>query len=151
MTENTVTNTDKSKPWQFQAGQSGNPAGKPKGARHKTTYAVINMLEGETEALTRKAIEMALGGDIAALKMCLDRIAPTLKPRTQSIRLDIKKPDNLADTARAFITASANGDLPPDIAAQLVSAVSSVAKIEEVEQLKHRLESLEQAMKGQLS
>ena len=44
-TENAVTNADR--PWQFKPGQSGNPAGKPKGTRHKATQAMLTMLEGE--------------------------------------------------------------------------------------------------------
>ena len=31
------------------------------------------LLDGEAEALTRKAIETALEGDVAALRLCLDR------------------------------------------------------------------------------
>ena len=38
---------------------SGNP-GRPKGSRHKTTLAIQALLDGEGEALTRKAVEMAL-------------------------------------------------------------------------------------------
>ncbi len=51
----------------FRKGMSGNPKGKPKGARHRVTRAAMGLLEGETEALTRKAIELALGGDTVAL------------------------------------------------------------------------------------
>jgi Family of unknown function (DUF5681) len=51
----------------FEPGQSGNPAGKPKGARNKTTLAVEALLDGEAETLTRKAIELAKAGDLAAL------------------------------------------------------------------------------------
>ena len=36
----------------------GNP-GRPKGARHKVSRAVEALLEGEAEALTRKAVEAA--------------------------------------------------------------------------------------------
>lgn len=146
MTEKTVSNTDK--PWRFQAGQSGNPNGKPKGTRHKATQAVMTLLEGETEALTRKAVEMALEGDIAALKLCLDRLAPPLKSITPNISLDIPPPKSLSDTARAFITATANGQIAPDIAAQMVSAIASVARVEEMEQVKQRLEALERAIKA---
>lgn len=45
----------------FKPGQSGNPAGKAKGTRHKVTLALEALLEGEAEALTRKAIELGLG------------------------------------------------------------------------------------------
>jgi hypothetical protein len=45
----------------FRKGQSGNPDGRPKGARNATTIAVETLLDGEAETLTRKAIEMAKG------------------------------------------------------------------------------------------
>ena len=64
----------------------GNP-GRPKGTRHKTTLAIETLLEGEAEILTRKAIEMAKGGDITALRLCPDRIAPARKDRTIAFEL----------------------------------------------------------------
>jgi Family of unknown function (DUF5681) len=48
---------------QWKKGQSGNPAGPPKGTRHKATIAAEALLDGEVEALTRTAIERALEGD----------------------------------------------------------------------------------------
>ncbi|MET8524060.1 DUF5681 domain-containing protein, partial [Nocardioides sp. NPDC004968] len=57
----------------FKRGQSGNPAGKPRGARHKVTLAIEALLEGEAGALTRKAIELGLAGDMTALRLCMDR------------------------------------------------------------------------------
>jgi len=146
-TENAISKTGK--PWQFQPGKSGNPAGKPPGTLHRATQAVQVMLEGEAEALTRKAVEMALEGDTTALKLCLDRIAPAYKPSARPVMLDMPPPDNLTDTARAFVAAAARGDIPPDIAAQLVSAVASVARVEEMEQVKERLEALERAIREQ--
>jgi Family of unknown function (DUF5681) len=43
----------------FKPGQSGNPAGKPKGARNAATVAMEALLDNESDALTRKAIELA--------------------------------------------------------------------------------------------
>ena len=57
----------------FKPGQSGNPKGRTKGSRNQMTLAMEALLDGESEALTRKAIELALGGDITALRLCLDR------------------------------------------------------------------------------
>jgi len=48
---------------QFKPGQSGNPKGKPKGARHKATPAAHAPLDGEAEGLARKAVDLALEGD----------------------------------------------------------------------------------------
>ena len=60
--------------------QPGN-AGKPKGTRNRTTLALEALLDGEAEALTRKAIEMALTGDGAAMRLVMDRILPPRKER----------------------------------------------------------------------
>ena len=66
----------------FQKGQSGNPNGKPKGTRHRVTVAAEALMEGEAEAITRKAIELAKGGDGPALRLCMDRIYPPRKDRS---------------------------------------------------------------------
>jgi hypothetical protein len=59
----------------FKPGQSGNPAGKPRGSRNRTTLAVEALLDGEAETLTRKAIELAKAGDLAALRtQCANHI-----------------------------------------------------------------------------
>ena len=47
----------------FEKGRSGNPGGRRQGSRNKATLAAAALLAGESEALTRKAVEMALGGD----------------------------------------------------------------------------------------
>ena len=71
----------------FAPGQSGNPRGRQAGSRHKTSLAVEQLLEGEAEGITRKAIEQALAGDRIALRLCLDRIAPLRRDRPVDFRL----------------------------------------------------------------
>src|SRR5918994_675567 len=56
-------------------------AGRPKGSRNKATLALEALLEGEGEALARKAVAMALAGDTTALRLCMDRILPARKDR----------------------------------------------------------------------
>ena len=63
----------------FQKGQSGNPDGRPKGSRNATTIALETLLDGQATALTQKAIDVALTGDMPALRLCLDRILPPRK------------------------------------------------------------------------
>ena len=60
----------------FKAGQSGNPGGRPKGALNKATLATQALLDGEAEALTRKAVELAKDGNPVALRLCLERLLP---------------------------------------------------------------------------
>lgn len=66
----------------FKKGVSGNPNGRPKGARNKTTAMAESLLEGQSGALVRKAVSMALDGNITALKLCLERIIPVKREPT---------------------------------------------------------------------
>jgi hypothetical protein len=49
-------------------GRSGNPVGRRVGCRNKATIAAASLGKGEVEALTRKAVELALVGDPTALR-----------------------------------------------------------------------------------
>ena len=60
---------------------SGNPAGRLRGTKNRATKAAEELLEGEAEALTRKAVELALAGDTVALRLCLERLLPPRKSR----------------------------------------------------------------------
>src|SRR5450631_4897529 len=73
--------TGKEQAGRFARGQSGNPDGRPKGSRNATTLALETLLDGQATALTQKAIDLALTGDMAALRICLDRILPPRKDR----------------------------------------------------------------------
>ena len=65
----------------FQPGQSGNPHGRPVGSRHRATLAAEALPDGEAEELTRTAINLTKGGDMAALRLCLERICPPRRDR----------------------------------------------------------------------
>lgn len=145
MTENTA-GKQRGKP--FKPGQSGNPAGKPPGAKHRATMLAQSLFDGEAEALTRKVIELAKTGDLQALKVCIDRLCPPMKAQAALVQVELPGTENLADTAHAVIKAAASGTLAPDVAAQLVSAVGTLARVTEISELKERLAALEMAIKN---
>ena len=124
----------------FTAGNTG----KPRGTRHKATQAVLALLEGEGEALTRKAIEMALAGDGMALRLCLDRIAP---PRKDSpVQFPMPRMANAQDAAQAAgaeLEAVSLGDLTPTEGAQVMGLVDSFRRVLEVTELEARIAALE--------
>src|SRR6478735_1605155 len=94
----------------FIKGQSGNPAGRPRGARNGATRAMQLLLDGEAQALTRKAVELALDGDTTALRMCLDRIAPPRRERGAPFKLPpVRDALDLAGAMTAIIAATGNG------------------------------------------
>ena len=95
----------------FTKGQSGNPSGKPKGARHRATLAAEALLDGEAEALTRKAIELALAGDSIALRLCLDRILPPRRERPLRFVLpELRSSADAAAAVGAILAAVASGN-----------------------------------------
>ena len=73
--------TGKKQAGHFAKGKSGNPNGRPQGSRNAATLALESLLDGQAEALTQKAIDLALAGDLGALRICLDRILPPRKDR----------------------------------------------------------------------
>ena len=70
-----VTAMEESQDSRWKKGQSGNPNGRATGSRNRATLAIEALLEGEGEALTRKAIDLAKAGDMQALRLCMDRLA----------------------------------------------------------------------------
>ncbi len=143
MAENTA-GKQRGKP--FRPGISGNPAGKPPGAKNRATVLAQALFDGEAETLTRKIIELAKAGDMQALKVCVDRLCPPMKAQAAPVQVEIPETENISVIAKAFIKAAADGRLPPDVAAQLVSAVGTLAHIVEVNELKERLAALEAAV-----
>jgi len=121
----------------------GNP-GKPKGTRHKATRAVLALLDGEAEALTRQAVTMALGGDATALRLCLERIAPPRKDF--AVTFDLPRMETARDAAKAagaVLGAVADGDLTPTEGAHIMALVETYRRTLETTELESRLAALE--------
>jgi hypothetical protein len=133
----------KEKPQLFKPGQSGNPKGRPKGSHNKATIAALTLLEGESEALTRKAVELALQGDIQALRICLDRLTPTLKATSKPIDARLPAGGSLADQAAAVYEAARLGKLNPDEAQTLMNLIQAQVKIKELTDMEIRMAKLE--------
>ena len=134
-------------PTQFKPGQSGNPAGKPKGTRNATTLALEALLDGQASALTQKAINLALAGDMAALRLCLDRILPPRKDSPVAFDLpEMKTLNDAVPAMGALVKAVGQGDLTPTEAAELTKMVQAFAKIIETAELEERVRKLEEAI-----
>jgi hypothetical protein len=131
----------------FQKGKSGNPAGKPRGARNRTTLAMEVLLDGEADAIVRKAIEKAKEGDGIALRMCLERIVPPRKDRPVNCNLPpIKTAADALTATGALVAAVAAGDITPSEAAELSKLIEAYVKSLEVTDLAARIASLERTI-----
>jgi hypothetical protein len=128
----------------------GNP-GRPRGSRNKASQAVEALLHGEAEALTRKAVEMALEGDTTALRLCLERIAPPRKDTPVQFTLPVMC--SVADAvhaAGAILAAVSEGELTPAEGAQIMALVETFRRTLETSEMERRLAELEEATRGPL-
>jgi hypothetical protein len=134
----------------FKPGQSGNPKGRAKGSRNQMTLAMEALLDGESEALTRKAIELALGGDITALRLCLDRVLPPRKDRPVTFTLPaIASTQDAAAAMASILTAVSCGDVTPGEAAEISRLIDAYVKAVEATELHERISRLERAAQQQ--
>jgi Family of unknown function (DUF5681) len=130
------------KPW--RPGQSGNPKGRVQGSRHKTSLAVENLLDGEAEVLTRKAIELAKDGDLAALRLCMDRICPVRRDRHVAFTLPtLKTPADAMQAISSIAQAVSEGQLTPSEAGELAKLLDGFARVVETVNFEARLAALE--------
>ena len=100
-------------------------AGRPTGARNRATLTAEALLEGEAEALTRKAVELALGGNAFALKLCLERILPPRRERDVALNLPtLRTPADVGEVSAAILAAVTNGEITLGEAAELARLVA---------------------------
>jgi hypothetical protein len=129
----------------FKQGQSGNPKGRPKGVIDKRTK-LRDYLEPHAKDLIQKTVELALSGEINALRLCLERLLP--KARHEAV--DINLPDNDMTQAQAIMQAGstilqavANGEMPPEQGKMFAAMLEQQRKAIETADLAMRLEELE--------
>lgn len=133
----------------FEKGQSGNPDGRPRGSRNKATLAMEQLLDGEADAIGRKAIDLAKSGDTAALRLCMDRIIPARRDRPVMFELPkIEKPADAVKASAAIVEAVADGTLTPAEAGELARVVEAFTRTVEAVDHDERISRLERHQKG---
>ena len=128
----------------FKPGMSGNPKGKPKGARSLSTRFAEAILAKDAEAVVRKVIEKAKDGDMGAAKMVLDRIAPIRKGVPVQFDLpSVTDAKSLVDASRRLLGAVCAGRVSPDEATAVLGLLEACRKAIETEELEDRIRKLE--------
>ena len=126
----------------FKPGRSGNPAGRPKGTKDRRTE-LRALIKPHAPDLIAKALELAKGGDVQALRLLLERAVPPIKATSEAVAFEVPGDGNLADTGRAVMRAIASGTLPPDTGRQLIDALAALGRVVEIEELERRIAALE--------
>ena len=118
-------------------------AGRPKGSGQAAHYRA--MLEPYAEQLIQQVVDLAKDGDMAALKLCFDRLCAPLRPTDRLITIEgMIDTKELSDKGELVLANVASGDITPSEAQSLMTAISSQARIIEVDELERRVAELEQ-------
>ena len=133
----------------WRPGQSGNPSGRPRGSRHAALLAVEAMGQAAARDLMRRAIELAMDGDVMAIKMLLDRLYPVPKGRVVRLVLpDIKTASDLPAAIAAVVQAVADAQISPEEGAALTQIMEAQRRTIETADLEKRLTELEERYNG---
>lgn len=125
----------------FKPGKSGNPKGRPKGRLDRRAQW-REALAGHGDDLVSKVVELALDGDVQALRLCIDRAIPAYRPAAEPVKFKIQG-ETLTEQAQCILAAVSRGELDPMTGKSLLDGVASFAKLVEIDEIVRRLDQLE--------
>ena len=114
----------------FVPGQSGNPAGRPRGSRNKKTLMLEALLDDESEALMRRVIGLAKMGDDVAMRLVFARMLPPRRDRP--VPIELPRIESEADARRAsgdVMEALGSGEITPQEAEQVLRVIAGAAMV----------------------
>jgi hypothetical protein len=83
---------------------------------------------------------------VAAAKLLMDRVCPSLKPQAMAINLPVK--ETLPEQGNEIIKATMGGEIPPDIGSQLITALSNQGKLVDFQEMVERLARIEKQLES---
>jgi hypothetical protein len=123
----------------------GNP-GRPPGSKNKITQMVEQLAEGQAEQLIQKVLELAQAGDVACLRMILDRLWPLRKGQPVNVVMPpINTPQDVVSAIASIWTGIRDGRLTPDEASALSIVVDRSVQAIELHDMTRRIAALEEA------
>lgn len=127
----------------FVKGRSGNPAGRPRGIRDGAGDSGQRRLARKLKALTDKAVEQALAGDAAALRLCFDRLVPPRRERAVSLALPpVREMADILPMTLAIAEAVSRGEITPGEAGELGRLVQALVRALETSEFERELRAM---------
>jgi hypothetical protein len=139
-----LENSEKKQGHRFKPGQSGNPSGKPKGARHRTTLLLEKLMEDDARDIVKVVLDAAKAGDLAAARIVLERVVPARKDSVIRFTLPPIATANDASAAMSSVlSAVAAGEVTPGEAIEVGRLIETFIKTHEISDLENRIAALE--------
>lgn len=112
----------------YQPGQSGNPAGKPAGIKNANTRARHSLAE-HLPMVFKVLVQQAEAGDLTACKLIMDKCLPNARPESLPRALPGLGEGTPQERGEAVIQALASGQLSPDLAVLILTALTKIREI----------------------
>jgi hypothetical protein len=93
--------------------------------------------------IVRAVIDQARAGDMQAVQILANRVAPVPKAVGPAVQLDIDPDQNPADRLRAVMAATLGGEISPDQAKILADLIATEVQLIELTVLEGRIAALE--------
>lgn len=125
----------------WQPGQSGNPNGRAVDAKLAEFRKAI---AEHVPDIIRQMATQAINGDTQAARLLLERAIPVVRPEASKIVLpELEQAEGFTAKADALLTAIAQGELAPDVAAHILTGLAQAARTTEIDELERRILALE--------
>lgn len=145
-----ATQYSQGRPW--QKGQSGNPAGRPKGIIDKRRRLAQAIGDDKLNAVIQRLLTEALGGDVQAIRTIIDRVEPALKPAGELVRFQLDTSLDVTEQARQVVQAIADGHITSEQALLVMQCIGALANIATAQTHEERIAALEgKATAGRVS
>lgn len=134
----------------FAPGVSGNPAGRPRGARDKRTEFLDALLGDDGEAIVAKLVQQARAGKPWALRVAVEKLLPARRDRRVEVKLPpVDSTESVCGAIAEVIQLAARGELTVDDAGAFLRLIDAQRKAIETNDLRVRIELLEAERKGE--
>lgn len=140
----------------FSADNQPDPSKKKRGRGKKSLMLeAIRATCGSEEAFLQKVVTIGVGNpsdgidpNPTLLNMVLQRIEPPLKANNECVNFEFDPSLKPHEQATQVLNAASDGVIPPDVAAMFISSIQSMLKIEEVTEVKQRLDEIDEKLRS---
>lgn len=115
---------------------------KPKLTKQKILEAFQRMDVSEEEFIDDLVLDAHLGLNRESVTFVLNRLLPNYKATQEPIHFEIKG-KSLTEKAENILHGVSDGEISVDQAAQLISSIGALGSLIEIEEIRSRLEALE--------
>ncbi len=123
----------KGNPYWEKGGPSPNPKGRPPGLTAQSKLRQV--WTDDLPELGRKTMEAALAGDMTAAGHIYSRMVPSMRSQSDKVQFPFDAEAPMTTQIEQVLAAVAAGEVPPDVAQQIISSIAALNQARLTEEL----------------